>query len=81
MDQLTISIAPDIAERLRLEAEGRGISAEKVAAEALEAWVAGDDTDAEDDLRRLAEVGDDCDPATAFSELRSEIERLRHERK
>ena len=37
-----------------------------------------DDSDIEEDLRRLAEPGEDCDATTAFAELRSEIERLRH---
>jgi predicted transcriptional regulator len=43
MTTLTISLPPETAARLEREAQARGVSAETVAAEAVEAWTAFDD--------------------------------------
>jgi len=43
MTTLTISLPPETAARLEREAQARGVSAETVVAEAVEAWTATDD--------------------------------------
>lgn len=43
MTTLTISLPPETAARLEREAQARGVSAEAIVAEAVEAWTATDD--------------------------------------
>lgn len=77
MTTLTISLPPETAARLEREAQARGVSAEVIVAEAIEAWTDIDDLDVEEDLRRLNEPGEDTDAATVFRELREDVAAFR----
>ncbi len=77
MTQLTLSLPPETAARIAEEAAARGITPEAVATEAVEAWMAVDDLDWEEDERRLNEPGENVRADVVFAELRAEVERLR----
>ena len=77
MTQFKVSLPAETATRLRREAQEHGVSAEEVAAEALEAWVSDDVLDSGEDARRLAEAGEDTDASVVFAELRADIESAR----
>ena len=77
MTDLTISVPDETAQRLQREASVRGVSVETIAAEMIATFCVGDELDVEEDLRRLAEPGEDIDAATAFAEFRRHIEEAR----
>ena len=77
MTQLVLNLPPETAARIAEEAAARGVTAEAVATEAVEAWMAYDDLDVEEDLRRLEEPGENVGADVVFAELRAEVERLR----
>ena len=73
MTQFTISLHPETAARLKREAEARGVSAETVAAEMVEAWMSDDALDWEEDRRRLDEPGENIPAEEAFAEVESRL--------
>ena len=73
MTQLTITLPPETAARIKHEADARGVSAEAVAAEIVEAWVCDETPDWEEDLRRLAEPGDNVPLDEAFDRFKANI--------
>lgn len=78
MTTLTISLPPETAARLEREAQARGVSAETVVAEMIEAWgFDEDDLDLDEDLRRLEEPGENVSVEEAFAELRERVATLR----
>jgi hypothetical protein len=73
MTTLTISRPPETAARLEREAQARGMSAEAIVAEAVEAWTEADDLDWEEDERRLNEPGANIPLDVAFDRLEARI--------
>jgi len=73
MIQLVLDLSPETAARIAEEARARGVTAETVAAEAVEAWVAFDDLDWEEDERRMNEPGENVSLDEAFDELRARV--------
>lgn len=80
MTTLTISLPPETAARLEREAQARGVSAEAIVAEAVEAWTEVEDLDIEEDLHRLQEPGEDIDGDTVFRELREDVAAFRRDK-
>lgn len=80
MTTLTISLPPETAARLEREAQARGVSAEVIIAEAVEAWTDVENLDIEEDLRRLQEPGEDIDAETVFRELRDDVAAFRRDK-
>ena len=73
MTQLTLTLPPETAARIAQEAAARGVTAEAVALEAVEAWAAHDDLSWEEDERRLAEPGENVPLDVAFDRLEARI--------
>jgi hypothetical protein len=72
-DTLTITLPPETAAQVKREAKARGISAEAVAAEMIEAMAAGDVLDWEEDLRRLEESGENLPAGQVFAEIEARL--------
>jgi hypothetical protein len=73
MAQLVLDLPPDVAARIAEEAAARGVTAEAVAAEAVEAWVMADDEDWEEDDRRMNEGGESIPLEEVFDRLEARI--------
>jgi len=70
MTELTLTLPPETAARIAAEAAARGVTAEAIVAEAVEAWVAVDDLDWEDGPEPESE---NVSLDEAFDELRARV--------
>jgi len=77
MTTLTISLPPETAARLEREAQARGVSAETVVAEAVEAWTAIDDDEWDEGPEPESE---NIPLEQAFDELRARLAAARAEK-
>lgn len=77
MDTLTIQLPAETAAQLKREADARGVSAETIASEMIEATAAADALDWEEDFRRLDEPGENIPLDQAFDSFRAKIAEAR----
>ena len=72
-DALHLDISGPLSERIKAAAEESGLSADAFVQQTLEAAL----DDIEEDVRRIAEPGEDIDAEIVFAELRENIEKAR----